>query len=207
MNTPEHRHQPSAAPAPERVGGAHPERHEDDETDPPAIYVASLADYNAGRLHGIWIDATQDLATINGQIAEMLNRSPEPGAEEIAIHDYTNFGGWQLSEYESVHSVKAVADAITEHGEAVTHWIDYLGAPADEAIESFTDAYVGNWETMREYAEELADAIGVEVSVDPPSWETYVKIDYDAVARDLDFEMHIGQAKDGSIYVFDPSMA
>ena len=22
------------------------------------IYVASLADYNAGRLHGVWIDAT-----------------------------------------------------------------------------------------------------------------------------------------------------
>ena len=27
----------------------------------PRIYVADLAAYNAGRLHGVWIDATQDV--------------------------------------------------------------------------------------------------------------------------------------------------
>lgn len=30
----------------------------------PAIYVADLAAYNNGILHGVWIDATKDIADI-----------------------------------------------------------------------------------------------------------------------------------------------
>jgi len=51
------------------------------------IYVASLSDYNAGRLHGAWIDATQDADEIEAEVQEMLAASPEPIAEEWAIHD------------------------------------------------------------------------------------------------------------------------
>ena len=34
----------------------------------PRIYVASLSDYNAGRLHGVWIDAAEELDEIWSQI-------------------------------------------------------------------------------------------------------------------------------------------
>jgi antirestriction protein len=44
----------------------------------PRIYVASLADYNAGNLHGRWIDADQDEDTIHAEIAEMLRESKHP---------------------------------------------------------------------------------------------------------------------------------
>jgi len=54
-------------------------------TETPRIYVACLAAYNSGRLHGRWIDAAQDAEDIKAQIAEMLKESPEPGAEEWAI--------------------------------------------------------------------------------------------------------------------------
>ena len=50
----------------------------------PRIYVASLADYNAGRLHGRWIDADQPIEVIREEIAEMLTESKEPIAEEWA---------------------------------------------------------------------------------------------------------------------------
>jgi len=33
-------------------------------TDTPRIYVACLAAYNAGKLHGEWIDADQDAEAI-----------------------------------------------------------------------------------------------------------------------------------------------
>ena len=36
------------------------------------IYVADLAAYNNGKLHGVWIDATQDLDAIQDQINAML---------------------------------------------------------------------------------------------------------------------------------------
>src|SRR5690606_8241996 len=44
------------------------------------IYVADLAAYNAGTLHGVWIDVdgTTDVDEIQEQIAEMLRDSPNP---------------------------------------------------------------------------------------------------------------------------------
>lgn len=46
-------------------------------SDTPRIYVASLSDYNAGTLHGEWIDATQELDDIWAEINAMLAASPE----------------------------------------------------------------------------------------------------------------------------------
>ena len=57
----------------------------------PAIYVADLAAYNNGILHGVWIDATQDIEDIWQAVREMLKATPlEEVADEWAIHDYMN---------------------------------------------------------------------------------------------------------------------
>src|SRR5581483_3902347 len=64
----------------------------------PRIYVASLADYNAGRLHGVWIDAAQEPDDLQLHINAMLARSTEPIAEEWAIHDFEGFNGLHLGE-------------------------------------------------------------------------------------------------------------
>ena len=69
------------------------------------VYVASLADYNAGRLHGRWIDATLGAEHIQAETAAMLQESREPFAEEWAIHDYEGFDGWKLYEWESFDTV------------------------------------------------------------------------------------------------------
>ena len=45
--------------------------------DTPRIYVACLAAYNAGRLHGEWIDADQDADVIHEEIQEMLAAMPD----------------------------------------------------------------------------------------------------------------------------------
>ena len=66
--------------------------------DTPRIYVACLAAYNGGRLHGEWIDADQSADDIGEAIKQMLSRSPEPCAEEWAIHDHENFQGIELGE-------------------------------------------------------------------------------------------------------------
>ena len=47
----------------------------------PIIYVACLASYNSGRLHGVWIDATRGHDHIQEQVNEMLKNSP---CEDIA---------------------------------------------------------------------------------------------------------------------------
>ena len=63
----------------------------------PRIYVACLSSYNAGRLHGRWIDCDQTAEEIREEIRLMLEESPEPWAEEWAIHDYEGFGGLRAS--------------------------------------------------------------------------------------------------------------
>ena len=62
-------------------------------TPTPRIYVACLAAYNNGILHGCWVDADQSFEDIWQEIRDMLASSPIPGAEEHAIHDYDGFGG------------------------------------------------------------------------------------------------------------------
>ena len=70
----------------------------------PRIYVACLAAYNNGCLHGRWIDATTP-DEVMAEVCAMLAASPLPDAEEWAIHDYEGFEGAHLSEYESFETV------------------------------------------------------------------------------------------------------
>ena len=177
------------------------------DSDPPMIYVASLSDYNAGHLHGTWIDASQDPEAIDSQIYDMLSRSQEPIAEEIAIHDYSGFGAWRPDEYEPIETVAIVAQAIGDHGPAITHWIDYLGTGADEAVGSFENAYLGHWPSTTAYAEHLVEDLGVAITVEPAGWERYVSFDTEALARDLEIELHASQEPDGTVHIFDPSAA
>ena len=66
------------------------------------IYVADLAAYNNGILHGVWIDATQDIDDIQEQINDMLASSPEEDAEEYAIRDDEGFAGVNWHRYGSI---------------------------------------------------------------------------------------------------------
>src|SRR5579884_2064992 len=75
----------------------------------PRIYVASLTDYNAGRLYGAWLDAAQDADELHDAVARMLHASPEPVAEEYAIHDYEGFGPLRLDEFTDLDTVSRLA--------------------------------------------------------------------------------------------------
>lgn len=132
-------------------------------TTAPRIYVACLAAYNAGRLHGAWIDAT-DADDIHEEVKAMLARSPVWGAEEWAIHDHEGFGPWSPSEYESFEHIAAAAKLIEEHGEPAAAWIANDDSVLDSVIdldESFLEAYSGTFDSEREFAEALVDDIGL----------------------------------------------
>ncbi|RAN32203.1 antirestriction protein ArdA, partial [Hyphomonas pacifica] len=72
----------TATPAPLGTSTAPPPE------DRPRIYVACLAAYNNGCLHGRWIGATTP-DEIMEKVRAMLADSPLPGAEEWAIHGAT----------------------------------------------------------------------------------------------------------------------
>ena len=98
----------------------------------PRIYVASLSDYNAGRLHGRWIDATQGVDAVQEEVNAMLAESREAVAEEWAIHDYDEFAGVRLGEWEDLARVCELAAALVAHGPAFAAW--YSGADADSGV-------------------------------------------------------------------------
>jgi antirestriction protein len=152
------------------------------------IYVADLAAYNNGKLHGVWIDATQELDDIQDQINEMLENSPEELAEEWAIHDYEGFESANLSEYASFETVCELADFITEHGELGAKLMSHFGDDLAEARAAFED-YAGEYRSAADFAESLHEDTGTEI---PESLRYY--IDWQALARDM--------ALNGEIMVF-----
>ena len=155
--------------------------------DRPRIYVACLAAYNNGRLHGRWIDATTP-DEIWREVSAMLRASPEPHAEEWAIHDYEGFEGANLSEYASFETVCALADFIEEHGELGAKLMSHFGDDLAEARAAFED-YAGKYRSAADFAEQLHEDTVTEI---PESLRYY--IDWQALARDM--------ALNGEIMVF-----
>jgi antirestriction protein len=58
----------------------------------PMIYIACLAAYNAGHLHGEWLDAAREPAEIQEDIHAILDSSPVESGGDYAIHDHEGFG-------------------------------------------------------------------------------------------------------------------
>jgi antirestriction protein len=173
----------------------------------PRVHVASLSDYNAGRLFGTWLDAAVTVDELAEGVQAMLAASPSPGAEEWAIHDYEGFGPLRLDEYESLDTVSAVARGMLEHGPAYAHWAALVGSHDTEALSRFEDAYLGHSESIEAYAEELLGDLGLpeilERSV-PESLQPYVMLDVEGFARDLELSGDITTSSgDGGVYLFE----
>jgi antirestriction protein len=122
----------------------------------PRIYVACLAAYNNGRLHGAWIDATQNVDEIQGEITKMLKASPEEGAEEYAIHDYEGFESASIEEYQSIESVIAIAAFIKEHGALGGKLLGYF-SNLDDAKTAIEENYAGEFDSLTDFARELTE--------------------------------------------------
>lgn len=177
----------------------------DDNAEYPRIYVASLADYNAGRLHGRWIDANQTADAIHEEIAEMLAESKEPIAEDYAIHDYEYFGDLHLSEYEGIDQVAEAAYQIVEHGPVFASLLSYVGGTGyiEDALRYMQEAYCGEFESLREYAEQLIEEDCYADSLKAlPEFIRY-HIDYEVIARDMELGGDVFTLEcEGKVHVF-----
>jgi len=142
------------------------------------IYVADLAAYNDGKLHGVWIDATLEVSDIQNQINQMLADSPIAGAEEFAIHDYEGFDGYGLDEFTGIDSAHEIAVFIAEYPEFGGALLNHCG-DLDDARPAAEENYCGCYPSLADYAQELTE----ETTDIPQSLQYY--IDYEAIARDM----------------------
>ncbi|MDB9846211.1 antirestriction protein ArdA [Acidimicrobiales bacterium] len=180
-----------------------PERGQEGEPAvQPKIYAACLAAYNSGYLHGDWIHADQEAEYLHAEIQDMLERSPIRGAEEWAIHDYEGFGAFNLHEYENLETVARVAGGIALHGLAFSHWIHEVGSDAEDAVETFDDHYVGRWDSVGEYAEQLVEDMGHDPIREEAEWmRPFIRIDYQTMGAAITSGMATAQDQDG-VHIF-----
>jgi antirestriction protein len=168
----------------------------------PKIYMACLAAYNHGKLHGKWIDATYGVEHIQEEIDAMLARSPIPGAEEWAIHDVSEFGQLQISEHENLEHLADAAELIEQYGELASHVIDYYGGidDLDDAKTALEENYAGEYDSLADWAEELLEETG-GLSELPANLRGY--FDYESFARDAELGGDVFTFRiDGGLHVF-----
>ncbi|MDN5700618.1 MAG: antirestriction protein ArdA, partial [Kocuria sp.] len=88
--------------------------------------------------------------------------------------------------------------------EALCAWVrsgDYVAEGAGDlpSIPDFEDRYCGEWESLREYAEELADGTGLLSGVPD---DVARHFDWSAWTRDLAFDYTVEDAPGGGVFVF-----
>jgi antirestriction protein len=144
------------------------------------IYVACLAAYNNGHLHGEWIAASSDREAMQDSINKILKSSPIADAEEWAIHDFEGFGSLQLSEYEGLENICEYAEFYEEHGELglelLAHFNDIKCAK--EALEN---NYHGEYESEEDFTYSFVQETSAHEI--PKHLEFY--IDYEKMTRDF----------------------
>ena len=168
------------------------------------IYVACLASYNNGVLHGRWIDADSDVDAMGAEVAAILRassypnvtvRDPEtgenvPSAEEWAIHDFEGLP----SSFGEYCGLQAVADYVALCDEFSHIDSDDMAAivadfgTVDAAREALGDNFCGVYPAFKDYADEAADEMLACHDGLPQTVANY--FDYDAWARDLRHDMH-----------------
>lgn len=135
----------------------------------------------------------------------MLRKSREPNAEEWAIHDYEQFGRWRVNEFDSIELVSRIATQIAEHGYAFSAWAD-LNEGEPERFNDFAEAYLGHYESVTDYVEQMANDLGYEqeLATLPEYLQPYTHIDYAAIARDMDASGEIATVDDptGGVWIF-----
>lgn len=162
------------------------------------IYVACLACYNDGRLHGEWMDA-DDADTIQEKVTALQAKCLHVD-NDWAIHDYEGFHGIRLSESESFATVVELAEAIEEHGEAFAVWYDNEWRDSVD-VEAFQEAYAGTFRNIEEWAEQWLEDAG-SLSEIPENLRYY--FDYASWARDCELGGDIWTHRGGDgVFVFN----
>lgn len=159
-------------------------------TDNVSVYVADLAAYNNGKLHGVWIELEPGMTAdeIMEQVQEMLDDSPEDDAEEWAIHaeEGLNFGEFagldelvRFCEVWDGDNLDIIVALIDQHGD------DY----GFSLVEEGSYMVHGSWDDI------------IDSWMDTWQIPDHIRfyIDEDAVRRDLELERSYAELRDGRV--------
>lgn len=169
----------------------------------PRVWIGCLSCYNSGYLVGDWFDAaTADQVTLAGVHGA---HSRADAHDELWVFDHENIpvrgeldpltaAAWGRCLTEVNEHLRPALCAWVESGDYVTE-----GDTDLPSISDFEERYQGEWESFREYAEQLADDIGLLADV-PEEIARY--FDWSAWTRDLAMDYSVHDNPEGGVFVF-----
>lgn len=170
----------------------------------PRVWLGCMHHYNSGYLVGAWFDAERaDEVTVADVHEGSGLRYVE--CEEIWIFDHENI---PVSGEMSPADAAAWGSALNEVDErlrpALIAWVrsgDYVanGDTDLPSIPDFEERYCGEWRDFDDYAQQLADDIGLLDGV-PEGIARY--FDWRSWTRDLAFDYSTYASLDGGVFVF-----
>lgn len=166
----------------------------------PRAWVGCLGCYNAGRLNGRWVEGLE--ATNVDTLATDEGFCRRCGSDEFWVFDHEGYAGileGECSPAEAERLAEILEEATDPH--ALAAYVSYHGRHyLEEALETFDDAYRGEWDSEEQYAEELARDVG-DLDAIPEHLRSY--FDVGRYARDLFIgDYHSARAPGGGVYVF-----
>jgi len=200
----------------------------------PRIYVACLASYNAGQLHGAWIDVDQSADEIHAAVTAMLKSSPENatcqwcGAVLLAKsgpvawnkpcthgqHLPGNAEEWAIHDYEGFGDLRLSEWESFDRVSAIAAGISEHGEAftawlSYDSSRDATDlqAFEDAYRGEWDSLHDYADDFAESTGLYQAAEKAgspYVTVDVDALTRDLDIEMYTVTSDHHTVYVFDP---
>jgi antirestriction protein len=169
-------------------------------TDAPMrAWVGCLACYNEGRLVGEWVDAVD---------AETFTPCQRVDHEEWWCMDHEGLPvSGECSPMEATRWAVWLSEVVEWQRGAVLAWVDLGGYSTDTdglpILSDFDEAYCGEWDSFREYAENLAEECGYVPTCDDVEGNPLLAyVDWDAWTRDLAHDYGTASAPAGGVYVF-----
>lgn len=166
-------------------------------------YITCLACFNAGVLRGDWYDA----AMARDVTPREVHGGRDTNHEELWIVDLDG-DYWPVDREMSPHEAtewSECMDGVDEHlRPALASWVrsgSYIaeGDTDYPCISDFEEAYCGNWESFREYADQYVEDTGMLSDVDEAVARYF---DHAAFARDLEMDHSVEPDGHGGVYVF-----
>ena len=149
------------------------------------IYIACLAAYNNGMLHGAWIEPSADIKELQEQIDAMLKRSPMPNAEEWAAHDYDEFPNMgEHPDLKDICGYVELADSSDLPQDCLNAIIENVCGDLDQARKDL-ERVIGEFDDFQDYADDCADEMIACAESGSGSEFLARYFDYSQFARDL----------------------
>lgn len=175
------------------------------ETTTPRAWIGCLSCYNSGRLVGEWYAAAEADDVTPASVHADAGTVARISCEELWVmdHEHLPLSG-ECSPAEAAAWGRLLADVDEWQRPALLAWVrsgDYIAGGRGDlpSLSDFEERYAGEWATFGEYAESLADDIGLLAGV-PDELAAY--FDWAAWTRDLAYDYTAEPAASGGVHVF-----